>query len=262
MLADQLTLGLVSRIGGRDRNEDACGYWGTQPLCCVLADGAGGHGGGDIAARTAVRSVLDGFAADPRCTPAHALGLMHRANAAVLGRQRTDPEHGDMRATLVVLALDPESDAAVWAHIGDSRLYLFRDGHLFAQTRDHSLYQSLVEAGFADPDARRGNPQRNVLTGSLGIDQGFKPDVTDVTVKAQTGDAFLLCSDGFWEFVDETAMEGMLQRASSAQSWLDAMADRVAHTGGDRQDNYSAIAVWYGPMDFSTRIGAVAVAGR
>lgn len=262
MVHDQVTLGLVSRVGGRDRNEDACGYWGTQPLCCALADGAGGHGGGDIAARAAVRAVLESFAIEPTCSPQRALALIHRANSAVLDAQREDPEHGDMRATLVLLALDPASDLAVWAHIGDSRLYLFRDGHLHLQTRDHSLYQSLVDAGFADPESRRGNPQRNVLTGSLGIAQGFQPEITEDAVRAEPGDAFLLCSDGFWEFVDEAMMEGMLQRAGSAQAWLDDMAELVARKGGARQDNYSAIAVWYGPMDFSTLMGAAAASGR
>ena len=93
----RLQLAMLSRRGSRERNEDACGHWGRGvpgqegPACCVLADGAGGHGGGDVASQTAVTAVLESFAARPACDPARVLELIAHANRAVVtGQQASD----------------------------------------------------------------------------------------------------------------------------------------------------------------------------
>lgn len=247
----EVLIAMLSRRGGRERNEDACGHWGHSkagrdgPICCVLADGAGGHGGGDVASQTAASTVLKAFASDPVCDPVRVRELIELANGAVVSGQSLSETTRDMRSTLVVWLCDPSRSTAAWGHCGDSRLYCFRAGRMLLRTRDHSLYQSMVDAGMADPAALRGNPQRNVLIASLGSLEHFQADVPTDNFLLRPGDAFLICSDGFWEVVGEADMEDALDRAADPQSWIEELGDSVAHQARPGQDNYSALAVWY-----------------
>jgi len=247
-----LAIAMVSRLGGRERNEDACGHWGwgkpgqEGPVCCVLADGAGGHGAGDVASQTAVSTVLQSFGSRPACDPSRVRELIDLANRAVVAGQASSVATHDMRTTLVVWLCDASRATAAWGHSGDSRLYCFRNGKLFARTRDHSLYQSMIDAGLADAAAMRGHPQRNVLTACLGSIEDFEADIVAHGVALLPGDAFLLCSDGFWEALDDAAIEAALQKAPSVQSWIDALEQSVARQGPLGQDNYTALGVWYG----------------
>ncbi len=247
-----LAVAMVSRRGGRARNEDACGHWGwgrpatSGPVCCVLADGAGGHGGGDVASQAAVSTVLQSFAERPACDPRRVRELIDLANQAVVAGQSASEATRDMRSTLVVWLGDPAQGAAAWGHSGDSRLYCFRGGRLLARTRDHSLYQSMIDAGLAHSGNLRGNPQRNILTACLGSSEQFEADVVGANHALHPGDAFLLCSDGFWEPLEEEIMTATLQETADVQSWIDALEQSVARRAQAGQDNYSAIGVWYG----------------
>src|SRR5262249_10486969 len=155
--------------GGRKYNEDACGHWASERhLCCVLADGAGGHGGGDIASRLAVSAMLTQFSEAPTAGGEELLGLLRRVNQAVLdGREPTGPRR-DMHSTVVGMVLNLESGFADWAHCGDSRLYWFRAGRMVEHTKDHSFVQSLLDAGVVREDQVRSHPNRSVLTSALG----------------------------------------------------------------------------------------------
>ena len=250
----EIQIAVMSKQGGRERNEDACGYWSDGgPICCVLSDGAGGHGGGDVASRIAVETVMRCFAANPDCSVQAVGELINQANHDVIQGQAGGDRLRDMRATLVALAIDPVAALAVWGHVGDSRLYIFRDGYVMSRTKDHSLVQSMVDAGFADPSKLRGSPERSVLIASLGGDDGYEHDVLANPVALQGGDAFLLCSDGFWDYVNERTMEATLQRVGTPEQWLEEMERSVASPPRPGQDNYSALALWFGPMDFTTR---------
>lgn len=255
-----LQIAMLSRPGARERNEDACGHWGQGrgpqegPVCVALADGAGGHGGGDVASQTSVAAVLEAFSASPACTPGWTRELMALANRAVVARQASSDATRDMRSTLVISIFDPARGEAIWGHVGDSRLYCFRDGRILLRTRDHSLYQSMIDAGIADPADRSEGIQRNVLTASLGSLDGFDADVLPDPFMLATGDAFLMCSDGFWGLNADSDMEAALQRAHTPQAWIGELAERIASQGRAGQDNYSAVAVWYGTPDFRTRI--------
>ena len=261
MADTDLKIAMVSRPGGRPRNEDACGHWGRGKrgqegaVCCVLADGAGGHGGGDVASQTAAAAVLEAFAARPVCSPGWVGELIDLANRAVVARQPSSDATRDMRSTLIVWLCDPARGEAAWGHTGDSRLYCFREGRMLMRTRDHSLFQAMIDAGIADPDDLRGNPQRNVLIASLGSLDHFEADVPARPFALAAGDAFLMCSDGFWELVRESDMEAALQRAETPQAWIDELADLVHRQARIGQDNYSALAVWFGSADYRTRIG-------
>jgi len=241
--APNLSAAMLSQPGGRDRNEDAAGFWSDRGVACfVLADGAGGHGGGDIASRAAVSAVLERFMRSPRCDIALVTELMETANAAVLMAQRQEPRLREMRSTLVILLVDPLAMQAVWGHVGDSRLYHFRETALIARTRDHSLYQAMIDAGFAGSD-ERNLPSRNALLYSLGSAESFVPEVPDQSVPLAGGDAFLLCSDGFWDGLDVGTIASALRDSRSTSDWLRHSEAALLGTSVAQRDNYSAIAI-------------------
>jgi PPM family protein phosphatase len=239
---------VLSKIGGRARNEDACGYWSAErsPFACfVLADGAGGHGGGDVASQVSVQAVLDHYALDPDASPEHVLAMLKRANQSVMARQACEQHLSDMRSTMVVLQIDTQSQSACWGHVGDSRLYCFRGGQLERRTKDHSLLQELLDAGLAHLPAAASDPSRNLLTGSLGGDDCFTPTATDQLYSFDSDCAFLLCSDGFWSELSEDDMRSTLCLADSPQRWISSLEQRFLGRIAPGSDNYSAIALWF-----------------
>jgi serine/threonine protein phosphatase PrpC len=239
-----------SRTGGRERNEDACGYLEVQGIvCCVLADGAGGHGGGDVAARLAVQSVLDSFALRPEVSSEAVCNLLLHAHQAVLAQQQSDPSIADMRSTLVALVFDPGMRIAVWGHVGDSRLYLLRNGSMYLRTRDHSLLQSTVDGGILTEEEAPNHCERNILVAAIGSRESFHPTLVDRPLVLLDGDAFLLCSDGFWGLASEQEVENNLGEAVSPDEWLDRMDKLIASRIEQGADNYSVVAVWCGLVD-------------
>ncbi|MEP7280813.1 MAG: protein phosphatase 2C domain-containing protein [Rubrivivax sp.] len=238
----------LSERGGRKVNEDACGHWRSdRALCAVLADGAGGHGGGDIASRLAVRELLTHFAQAPPPDADALRTLVFEINHMLLDAREPGTPRQDMHSTVVCLVLDFVDGKARWAHAGDSRLYWFRAGRLRRRTLDHSLVQSLVDAGLLTPEEVRGHAQRSELRSALGVgDDQLEVDATEADADVEPGDAFLLCTDGVWEHLDDALIVQALAEAGSPRDWLDglsagvrAAAQRQAH-----HDNFSALAVW------------------
>ncbi len=241
----ELEIAVLSRTGGRSVNEDACGYWPGPGVCyCVLADGAGGHGGGDVASKLVVQETLGWFRDRPDCSAAAVEAAMRCANEALVVGQTSDQKLAEMRATVVVLAVDFENHLASWGHLGDSRLYCFRQAQIVAQTRDHSVVQSMVDAGYLQPHELRTSPDRSKLLNALGDRDGFEPAVERVPFPIQSQDKFLMCSDGLWEYVEENEMQETLGESASAEEWLRTLESRVLARGHAGQDNYSALAVW------------------
>jgi serine/threonine protein phosphatase PrpC len=232
-----------SHTGGRRRNEDACAYWVSEAGCCwCVSDGAGGHGGGDIASKLVIDTVLARFAADPQVSAEKVLELLDAAHQAVWQAKQAKGAD-NMHATCVVLLLDRSRQLAVWAHAGDSRLYHFRGGSLRSQTRDHSLVQSMIDAGYGDPELTRTHPQRSLLTSAIGNTGELTVTVSGELEPVAAGDVFLLCSDGWWELVHELQMEESLARHPGVADWLAEMAALIAQDGGSQHDNYTAIGV-------------------
>lgn len=242
----------LSERGGREINEDACGHWrSSRALCAVLADGAGGHGGGDVASRLVVRELVSHFAQAPTMQ-AQELGLLlHTVNEALIAERVPGTAQQDMHSTVVCLVVDFVDGRAHWAHAGDSRLYWFRGGHVLQRTRDHSFVQSLVDAGMLAPDQVRSHPQRSELRSALGVTQDqLEVDAAQGTQAVEPGDVFLLCTDGLWETMDDTTLERLLAEAPNPRAWLDALSAEVGRevdriSGADAQhDNFTALAVW------------------
>jgi len=238
----------LSDRGGRAYNEDACGHWRSDgALCAVLADGAGGHGGGDVASRLTVREVVGRFAAAPSRSAAELGSLLRDVNATLLDQQWPGTPQADMHTTVVCLVLDFAAQRAHWAHAGDSRLYWFRGGRVFCRTRDHSLVQSMVDAGMLAPDQVTQHPQRSELRSALGLPQDeLELEAADGAGAVDAGDVFLLCTDGLWEYVDDATLERLLAAADGPRAWLDALAAEVKHSARHKaqHDNFTALAVW------------------
>jgi PPM family protein phosphatase len=238
----------LSERGGRQNNEDACGHWRSErQLCAVLADGAGGHGGGDIASRLAVREIVAAFAEQPTRGADELGALVRSVNGAMIDQRTPGTARQDMHSTVVCLVIDFVDGHVHWAHAGDSRLYWFRDGRLLQRTRDHSLVQSLVDAGLLETNRLRDHPLRSELRSALGVAQDvLEVDVVDGSHEAQRGDVFLLCTDGLWELVDDDTLERLLAQSTKPRAWLDLLGVEVSRATekNDHHDNFTALTVW------------------
>ena len=234
---------LLSDKGCRENNEDSVGmYQDGEAYCFLLADGLGGHGMGEVASELAVETAIVKFAQGSR-GDGFLKEAFEAAQESVAGRQQEDRNCRDMKTTLVVLEV--EKDQLRWGHIGDSRLYYFVKGKLKERTLDHSVPQMLVSAGEIREKEIRRHPDRNRLLRVLGTDMDEVNYQESQPVKRTVHQAFLLCSDGFWELIEEKKMEATLKRASDPEHWLASMEEIVCKNGrGTNMDNYSAVAVW------------------
>ena len=246
-----LEVALLSDRGGRNYNEDACGHWHSERhLCCVLADGAGGHGGGDIASRIAVQELIGGFSREPSQDGQALAGLVRRTNEALISQRVPGTPRQDMHSTAVCLVIDFVNHQAHWAHAGDSRMYWLRAGKVHARTRDHSLVQALVDAGVLTEQQMQGHPKRSELRSALGIAaEQLVVTGSNGGDAVQPGDVFMLCTDGLWEYIGDAVLEGTLAAATTPRAWLDALSAEVLAAASHKSshDNYSALVVWTRP---------------
>jgi len=234
----------------RSRNEDRVATDAARGIALV-ADGMGGHRGGEVASGLAVETVVNQFAerletvpleaahsADE--TPAGVLArkLVGEANTIVFETARTQPQYEGMGTTLTLALF--HNDRASLAHVGDSRAYRLRAGHLEQITHDHTLLQELVEQEDATPEQAAASVNSNVVTRALGIEATVPVDLQEVS--ALPGDVYVLCSDGLTDMLAEQAISATLQAFSED---LDAAAERLiaqANESGGR-DNISVVLV-------------------
>lgn len=237
---------LLSKTGGRRDNEDYCDSAQVgESRCWVVADGLGAHGGGGDASRAAVTALLDSFRKNSELSTSALESHVSAAQDLVLLMQQENPALSQMRTTLVTLITD--SRDVLWAHVGDSRLYRFQARGLVAQTEDHSVPQSLVKAGEIPADQVRGHPDRNRLLRTLGEHGPARPCILPASLPLRDSDAFLLCTDGFWEYVLEMEMLADLSAAATPQEWLSRAESRLLRRVHGEYDNYSALAIFYAP---------------
>ncbi len=188
----------LSDVGrSRNHNEDHFEIVGDGRLC-VVADGMGGHGHGDLASRIAVDAILEHLgdspegAEDPEARSGLLEAAINNAHRRLLERVAADEELLGMGTTTVVILID--DSGAVVGHVGDSRAYRLRQGVLEQLTEDHSWVNEQVRAGFLSVDQARSHPLKNVVTRALGGESGIKVDVGEIEVQPE--DLYLLCSDG------------------------------------------------------------------
>jgi PPM family protein phosphatase len=232
----------LSNQGGRELNEDyTLSFSRGDTYCRVVADGLGGHHGGEVASRVACEAALRSFQANPAVMPDALLQHIRNADDAVRQEQRANPSLQQMKSTVAMLVAN--ATHAVYGHAGDTRLYHFRAGRVFQQSRDHSVPQSLVDAGEIAASEIRHHEDRSRLLRALGEEQPVRASVIPAPVPIGRGDAFLLCTDGFWENVVETEMEIDLSKSATPADWLHYMENRLQERVSGAFDNYTAAAV-------------------
>lgn len=235
----KLTTYSYTNQGGRGYNEDSIGLHTDGPLdLFVLADGLGGHGGGAVASSLAVDTICQQCLALPQIDEAGMAEAFQAANRSILDGQ-TLPGQEEMRTTAVALALSGEG--AVWAHIGDSRLYRISGGEITQLTRDHSVtYRKYLGGEITRMDVYHDDDRSSLLR-VLG-----KPTCAPETGGGAVcpGDAFLLCSDGFWEYVYQEEILIDQLKAETAEQWARLMLLRHIRRTPPGNDNFSLIAVF------------------
>ncbi len=232
--------------GGRDYNEDAigqCEAFGAVQLF-MLADGAGGQGGGDVASQTAIAAAKAVFMGLPVFSPDTLQLCMQKADEAVLLKQKNETRLAHMASTFATVMINYERRQALLGNLGDSRCYIFRGDQVIAQSYDHSLVQRFVDAGLYPAAKLRQHPKRNVLYASLGANsEQIAPYVTKNPVDLQEGDAVLLCSDGVWELIDDKDLCELNRTSETLEIWRDRLQQRVRATMPSDHDNFSAILI-------------------
>ena len=237
-----------TRIGKRPYQQDRIAHWHTkEALFLVVADGMGGHAHGDVAAQIAVECMGSAFRneAKPRIVdPDNFLfRTIGRAHAMILHQTQRqglvqDPSNSPRTTVVACLVQD---GYAFWSFVGDSRLYLIRDGRIVTRTRDHTPVQMLIDAGRIREEAAATHPDRNKLLQCLG---GPRPPRVEPTAHARLDqkDIVLLCSDGFWgPLTQRQLLAGLLGKdMKKAFPELIALAENRA---GARCDNVSVLAI-------------------
>ena len=239
----QLSFAKITNAGSRPINEDSIGVFTKEEKSgFVLCDGLGGHGLGEVASKLVVDVFQQEF--DMGCKSKKIIcDTLEAAQTLLLDEQRRQNAPDKMKTT-AVLAIADHRHLQI-GHIGDSRAYIFRKNTVLKRTLDHSVPQMLVLSKEIRDSQIRNHPDRNMLLRVMGIqweDQSYELMRPIPLRKVQ---AVLLCSDGFWELIDEDCMCQCLKDANTVDEWLQTMDTIVQINGkGKNMDNYSAIAVW------------------
>lgn len=233
----------------RKRNEDSLSTCETAGVA-VVADGMGGHPGGDVASQLAAAA-----AADVLKTAVDSIGRndsyldrmtveMERsvlaAHAAIRRRGIEEPNLDGMGTTLTVFACDPETRDWVIGHVGDSRAYLYREGELSQLTRDDTWVQQQIDNAIMEPEQARSSPYAHLLTQCLGLEDTPEPQV--FTGRGEKGDVYLLCTDGLVGMIDDATVSSVLSRTGARDDALLADLVRAANDAGGH-DNITAALV-------------------
>jgi len=248
----------LSAIGGRTENQDALANAYQDDLACfVISDGAGGYEGGEIASKIVVEAVIRQFNEEAAFGPRALLSYIDGANTQVAQRKSEEHRLRTMCATVATLLIDGRNRLALWGHVGDTRIYLFRSNKLHRVTKDHTLVQQMVNAGIYGAEKLRTHPHRNILSLAIDGEKGKVAEVIDVAAAIQADDRYLLCTDGFWEWIAEEEMAYVAASTRTAGEWLDAMRAIVeinASASVTPPDNYTAFAVCFEDRTLAARI--------
>jgi serine/threonine protein phosphatase PrpC len=236
-----------SRQGGRKYNQDRVAYsYSKESLLMVLADGMGGHLHGEIAAQITVQMLAESFQKqarplikDPFSFLEQVMNNVHEA----IGDYAL--EHALLetpRTTCVACII--QQGTAYWGHVGDSRLYLFRNGQLLARTRDHSKVQQLFEQGQISEAQMTTHPERNKIYSCLG---GIIPPEVEISkpIKLENSDTLMMSSDGLWSQLSIGEVTSILGAYPLNQA-LSELLDHAEFRGGQDGDNLSVVAMTWG----------------
>lgn len=233
-----------SDIGKRRKsNQDYTATFTNQKnqLLALLADGMGGHQAGDIASRQAVEEIGIAWEAttidDSEKAVQWFLQHIQQTNQRIFEKGQSQPTLSGMGTTLEVVTLLDNHLAL--AHVGDSRIYLFREQRLIALTEDHSLVNALLKSGEITQEMAENHPRKNIITRSLGMPGSLEVDVA--IHKTEDHDQLLLCSDGLTNMVSEPKITQILLEAASLQDASQRLIDEANAKGG--LDNITVLLI-------------------
>jgi PPM family protein phosphatase len=227
----KFSVGAFSDVGrSRDDNEDA--YVVDERLVLfAIADGMGGHRGGEVASWTAIEALRAAVA------NGNAINLaISKANEAVIERAAGDPEVAGMGTTMTAV-VPAAGRTMLIGHVGDSRAYLLHDGTLSRLTDDHSLVEEMVREGRLTHEQAESHPRRNIVTRALGQEHDVEVDL--YTLEVSPGDRILLCSDGLTVMVRDRDVERIVRGESDPQRAVELLVDAANEAGGE--DNITVI---------------------
>ncbi|MFH0934807.1 MAG: protein phosphatase 2C domain-containing protein [Pseudomonadota bacterium] len=241
----------ASKIGGRKYNQDRVGYaYTNKVLLLVLADGMGGHLHGEVAAQIAVLTFMRAFGRlkeGPVKEPEVFLRETMRAGHDAIFEYAREQQLGGNPGTTCVVALVQDGHIW-WAHAGDSRCYLLRDGKVAEVTHDHSVVQQWADWGIIGAEEMRTHPDRNKITNCLGgVEDMFYVDVSGPDA-VQSGDTLLLCSDGFWSPLADTEIAN-LAGAPVLADRVDELIEMAVKRDSIRADNTTAVVARLGEQE-------------
>ena len=239
-----------SHQGDRQGNEDRIGYsFSRDVLLMIVADGMGGHEGGEIAAEIAVTEITRRFQQEARNKlrrPADFLvTAINAAHRAIVSHAVEENLLECPRTTCTACIV--QTGTAFWAHAGDSRLYVLREGKLLAATQDHSRVQQMIDAGSITPELAATHPERNKIYSCLG---GVVPPGIAVggELELRTGDTVLLCTDGFWGHIPASLIASLLRKQDIMRLLPGLMLEAHRRAGG-QSDNISVVAMTWEAQD-------------
>ena len=223
-------IGLVRKV-----NEDSF-YISHEKNVLAVADGMGGYVGGEIASKTAVEAIAYYFKNFSYAAPVQLEKAIQYANSSILSKTLIDPSLKGMGTTVSLVTL--ARHMACWGHVGDSRIYLYRDGEFTQISADHTIVQVLLDKGKITEEEAIDHPQRHVLTRAVGVDENLVVD--SGAFEVQPKDRILICSDGLTSFIRKQELRDAIgdYRRTEREIINDLFA-RVYENGAN--DNVTAI---------------------
>jgi serine/threonine protein phosphatase PrpC len=240
-------IGQVNRLGNRSSNQDRfIAVESDEGVLLVLGDGMGGQACGEVAAQLLIDTALKHYhdAIRPIDRPKEFLNtVIQEAHRAIIDfGQRQEPPVTPGTTGVLCLVQDGQ---AFWAHVGDSRLYIFQGGLPIYRTTDHSYVEQLYQKGAISRWEQENHPKRNQITQCLGC-RATPPEVSlSNAVTLRENDIVLLCSDGLWGPLDDAQMGALLRDDESLEELLNEMAERSERLSYPRSDNISGLALRY-----------------
>jgi serine/threonine protein phosphatase PrpC len=237
-----------SRQGPRPYNQDRLAYsYSKDALLLVLADGMGGHRNGEIAAQLAVKTLTDAFqrlAVPALSSPAKFL-IEHIQQVHDMIENVTQSEEFVESPRTTIVAAIIQRSYLYCAHVGDSRLYHFRNGHLLFRTEDHSVVQSLYKKGMISLEEMATHPYKNKIYNCVGGEAPPQIDLSD-RHELSEGDTVLLCTDGVWGVINDQQIKEIIQRNTDITQAVTELMDSSEFASDDKGDNMSAIGLQWG----------------
>lgn len=232
----------IGRKRGQNQDQLACD---PQRGVFLVADGMGGHQGGETASRLATETILEQLrtAQKQSSQPLAAKAAIERANREIYACAQKDPALRGMGTTTTLILADPElsQPQLTIAHVGDSRAYLLTQGSIWQLTRDHSLVQEKLRAGLITREDLRTDKMKNVITRSVGFEGAVEVDVYSYLPRPD--DCFLLCSDGLTGLVEDSEILQVARQQGLERGNLEAIASALIALANERggDDNITVV---------------------